>query len=153
MFEAGLPPDVATPLHRLAAEADSRDQAADGSEQPEGGPAEDSPNQPAPKPLTAYVKPAGGTRAKYEDPSLTTDLFVAATPAQLKSALPLLMANERITAEDPITRDFCNLEAIRLMETDDRIKPGILETSNELELVLHYDSLLDGLNSVVNFGR
>ena len=28
------------------------------------------------------VKPTGGTRAKYEDPSLTTDLFVAATPAK-----------------------------------------------------------------------
>lgn len=89
------------------------------------------------------VKPAGGTRAKYEEPSLTTDLFVAATPDQLKSALPLLMAKDRGVAEDPITRDFCNLEAIRLMGSDDRIKPGILDTPNELELVLHYDSLLD----------
>jgi hypothetical protein len=89
------------------------------------------------------VKPAGGTRAKYDEPSLTTDLFVAATPAQLKRALPLLMANDRVSPGDPITRDFCNLEAIRLMGNDDRIKPGILETLNELELVLHYDSLLD----------
>jgi len=90
-----------------------------------------------------WVKPDAGTRARLEAASLTTDLFIAATRAQLKGALPLLMATERGAAEDPITRDFCNLEAIRLMESDDRIKPGILETPNELELVLHYDSLLD----------
>ena len=90
-----------------------------------------------------WIKPEGGRRAEREAQSLTTDLFVAATPKQLSNALPLLMANERAKPEDLITRDFCNLESIRLMADGDRIKPGILETPNELELVLHYDSLLD----------
>ena len=92
---------------------------------------------------STWIKPNGGRRAEREAESLTTDLFVAATPKQLDNALPLLMANERTKLEDPVTRDFCNLESIRLMEDGDRIKPGVLETPNELELVLHYDSLLD----------
>jgi hypothetical protein len=43
--EVGLPPDVTTLLHRLAAEAHPGDQAGDGPDHAEDGPAEHGPDQ------------------------------------------------------------------------------------------------------------
>lgn len=91
----------------------------------------------------AWVKPEAGRGHDREAPSLTTDLFVAATPQQFSEALPLLMANARLIDKDPIARDFMNLEGIRLMLADDRVKAGILSAPDDLELVLHYDARID----------
>jgi hypothetical protein len=91
----------------------------------------------------ARVKPEGGRAAKRDDPALTTDLFVAATPAKLREALPLLMATERLNEKDPISQNFRSLESIRLMSPADRVKDGILETADDVEIVLHYEALRD----------
>jgi hypothetical protein len=53
------------------------------------------------------------------------------------------MANERQNDDDPIGTDFRNLEAIWLMAQGDRVKPGISNEPDDLELVLHYDALVD----------
>jgi len=92
---------------------------------------------------SAHVKPEGGRAATRSEPSLTTDLFIAATPEKLREALPLLMATDRIRPNDPVTEDFCNLESVRLMSVDERVKGGILETPDDVEIVLHYEALRD----------
>lgn len=91
----------------------------------------------------AWVKPDAGRGSDRDEPSLTTDLFIAARPNKLADALPLLMAKERTDEEDRITKDFCNLESIRIMSAADRVKPGINEKPDDLELVLHYDAIVD----------
>jgi hypothetical protein len=92
---------------------------------------------------SARVRPDAGRGADRDEKTLTTELFIAATPSKLADALPLLMANERLIEDDPVANDFRNLEAIRLMSQDDRMKPGISNQPDDLELVLHYDAQID----------
>ena len=92
---------------------------------------------------SAQVKPQGGRAATKNKPTLTTDLFVAASAEKLNRMLPLLMASERLAPKDPIASDFRGLEEIHLMSVADRVKPGIREKPDDVELVLHYDAQLD----------
>lgn len=92
---------------------------------------------------SAWVIPEGGRGAGRDQPTLTTDLFVAAREEQFGEALQLLMAPERTKQDDQIAEDLCNIEDLRLMVPKDRVKPGIRQQPDDIEIVLHYNATLD----------
>jgi len=93
--------------------------------------------------VPAWTKPDAGRGANKEDPTLATDLFVAARIDNFSRALPMLMAPERHHQNDQLALDFCNIEDIRLMLPEDRLKNGIPDEPDDIELVLHYNPTTD----------
>lgn len=77
-----------------------------------------------------------------EDLRPRVDLFVAGTPKRFRDVASLLL-QATDEEEDALGANLRTLESVRLMDSRDRVKPIRAKGTEELEIVLHYDSSLD----------
>ena len=88
-------------------------------------------------------RPEAGRGHDLIDGLPVTDLFVAATRQDFRTASQLLMDQQRLQPKDALGEDFQAIESLRLMTPSDRVKSRIAKKKDELELVLHYNATRD----------